>query len=126
MNKIKFLISALCLTTMSFAYSQTNAANFSDESAIWQKTNNGFVSTFTVEVSADGLAEIKEKYNDLGSSVSYRIISQGDNSHTIVMTFNSDVPKMYLHKMLIYIGCENVFISGQKMSLDELANFLSH
>jgi hypothetical protein len=125
MNKVKFLISAASLMFAALVFGQTNAANFESEAVVWQKTDAGFVSTFTVEASADGLAQIKERYDGLGQNVSYKIVSTNNNTHTIMMTFSFETSEFYLHKMLIFIGCQSVTIGDKTLSMEELANYLS-
>lgn len=124
MIKIQFLTMAVSLMLTGMVTAQTTSANFESESAVWQKTNAKSTSTFTVEATADGIATIKERYDDLGQGISYQVVSVGDNMYTITMTFISDYEAIYLHKMLIYIGCQFVIVGDNKMDMDAFANYL--
>jgi hypothetical protein len=124
MTKIKFVFAALSMMFVGLLSAQTSSANFENEAVIWQESNGKFTSTFTVETSADGIATIKERYDDLKQSVSYQVVALGNEKYTITMSFGPDHHAAYLHKMLVYIGCQVVVVAGKKMTMDEFANYL--
>jgi hypothetical protein len=125
MNKLKILVSTLAFTAVSFVYGQTTQATFASSSEVWSQSGSQHVSEFTVIANQDGLNQIQEKYNGLGSDVSFIVKNSTGNSHTLEMTFSDAVQKIYLHKMLLFIGCETVKIGTQEMSLDNFAATLS-
>jgi hypothetical protein len=124
MNKLKTLVSAVAFVATSFVYGQTSQANFNSESEIWKPAGNLHVSEFTVSADQDGLNQIQERFDGLGSDVSYTILSSDGNEHTIEMKFTAAVQKQYLYKMLLFIGCETVKIGSQEMTLDNFNGLL--
>lgn len=124
MKNLKFIISSAFLMLVSISFGQTSQATFESDDAVWQQSTVGHVSTFTVTAGSDALAQIKERYDGLGSSVKYSIESINQNTHTITMTFNNEVSPVYLHKMLLYIGCQTVVINESSMTMDDFMNYL--
>lgn len=119
MNKLKFLISAASLMLAGFVFGQANTASFSSEAAIWQKTDGGSVSTFTVNASPSDLASIKERYDGLGNSVQYSVESIDENTHIFTMTFDKEIGSSYLYKMLMYIGCQTVVVGDKSYEIND-------
>ena len=124
MNKLKTLVSAVAFVATSFVYGQTSQANFSSAAEIWKPEANLPVSEFTVSADQDGLNQIQERFDGLGSDVTYTIVNSEGNQHTIEMKFTQAVQKQYLYKMLLFIGCETVKIGDQEMSLDNFNGLL--
>ena len=116
MRKINVLLGIIAFMTTSLVAAQTMQANFVNEEAIWSTTENGQSSTFTVNTDENGIAEIREKYNNLGSSISYQILADKAGSYQITMKFGPETYKVYIYKMLLYMGCDSVKISDKIMS----------
>jgi len=125
MNTVKFLLSAAAIVFAASSFGQTSQVTFSNDAAVWQKTDKGSVSTFTFQADSDALALIKERYDGLGQSVAYEISSVNENTHTISMTFDQEISPIYLNKMLIFIGCQTVVVGEDTMTLEEFTNYLS-
>ncbi len=124
MKNLKFLIASTFLMLVSVSFGQTSQATFESEAAVWQQSEAGHVATFTISAGSEALALIKERYDGLGSSVKYAIASIDQNTHTITMTFSHEVSAVYLHKMLLFIGCQTVVINESSMSMDDFMNYL--
>ncbi len=118
MKTLKTLVSILVLSVSGMAIGQTSQAHFSSQNEIWKQVENQHVSEFTVVANSAALAQIQEKYSNLGSDVQFMVKNSTGNNHTIEMKFSSNVHKSYLYKMLLYIGCETVKIGSNTMSLD--------
>ncbi len=125
MRKINVLLGILAFMTTSLVAAQTMQANFVNEEAIWSTTENGQSSTFTFNTDENGIAEIREKYNNLGSSISYQIVADKAGSYQITMNFGPETHKVYMYKMLLYIGCESVKISDKIMSMEDFLQLIS-
>jgi len=125
MNKLKSLVSTVAFAAVSFVYGQTSQVSFVDESAVWSSSGTQHVSEFKVTADQSGFAQIQERYNGLGSDVSYVVKNSVGDVHTIEMTFSDSVHKTYLYKMLLFIGCETVKIGNDVMSLDNFSAMLS-
>ncbi len=124
MNKVKSIISVVFLFITAFVYGQTNSVRFDNESSIWQKVEKGHSSVFIINASTDVMEVVKERYNAVGHSVSYKVESIDENTHVVTMFFDEEISPVYLHKMLLYIGCESVDIAGKKMDMDSFIKFL--
>jgi hypothetical protein len=119
MNQFKFLFSAASIMFAALVFGQTTTATFSSDAAIWQKTDAGNVSTFTVNASLTDLAVIKERYDGLGNSVEYSVESVDENTHIITMTFDKEIGSSYMYKMLMYIGCQTVVVGDKSYDINE-------
>jgi hypothetical protein len=125
MRKINVLLGIIAFMTTSLVAAQTMQANFVNEEAIWSTTENGQSSTFTVNTDENGIAEIREKYNNLGSSISYQILADKAGSYQITMKFGPETYKVYIYKMLLYMGCDSVKISDKIMSMEDFLQLIS-
>jgi hypothetical protein len=125
MRKINVLLGIIAFMTTSLVAAQTMQANFVNEEAIWSTTENGQSSTFTVNTDENGIAEIREKYNNLGSSISYQILADKAGSYQITMNFGPETYKVYIYKMLLYMGCDSVKISDKIMSMEDFLQLIS-
>jgi hydroxymethylpyrimidine pyrophosphatase-like HAD family hydrolase len=119
MTKFKILFSAASIMFAALVFGQATTVRFSSDAAIWQKTDAGNVSTFTVNASLTDLAVIKERYDALGNSVKYAVASLDENTHIITMTFDKEIGSSYLYKMLMYIGCQTVFVGDKSYDIND-------
>jgi hypothetical protein len=125
MKTYKSILSAAILLCASFVFAQTSSVSFDNEASIWQKAEKGHSSVFTIYVSTDVLEVVKERYNAVGHSVTYKVESIDENTHVITMYFDEEISPIYLHKMLLYIGCESVVIGGKQLDMDSFIKLIA-
>jgi hypothetical protein len=125
MKTIKLFICTLSVVMTFMTFAQAPLVTFVDEASVWKQVGDQFVSEFKVTASEENLNIIKQNYDSLGSMVSYSVKNSSGNVHTIEMKFSQDIPKIYLHKMLLFIGCQNVVLGGSTMTLDDFAATLN-
>lgn len=123
MKTLKTLVSFIVIIGASVVYGQTSQANFSSQNDIWKPSGNQHISEFKVEADAYGLSQIQELYSGLGDDVQFILKNSTANTHTIELKFSSAVHKVYLYKMLVYIGCNSVKIGSQTLTIDEFSTF---
>jgi 3-deoxy-D-arabino-heptulosonate 7-phosphate (DAHP) synthase len=63
-------------------------------------------------------------FEGLGDDVTYTVNSDG-NIRTVEMTFSSAVEKPYVYKMLLVLGCQEVVIAGQSMTINDFLAMLN-
>lgn len=125
MNKLKTLVSTVALVAAGFVYGQTSQADFSSEAEIWKQSGNQHVSEFTFNADQIGLSQIQERFDGLGSDVTYTVKNSNGNAHTIEMKFSDAVHKSYVYKMLLFIGCETVKVGSDVLSMENFVALLS-
>jgi hypothetical protein len=125
MKTFNLFFSIIALITSGFVSAQTKMASFESEDEIWYITEQGYSSSFTVEASQEELDVIKERFDNLGSSISYSVNTVEGDNHQIIMNFDAQISKVYLYKMLLYIGCSEVSIGEKKMDLNEFLQLIS-
>ena len=124
MNRIKSLITVCAFFAVGLTFGQAPQVNFENQDAIWKKQGNVNVSNFSVQAGQKDVAQIKERYDGLGSGVSYTISQNDGNTHKIQMQFDEGIDKVYLYKMLLFIGCEQVIIADEQLTIDGFLNLL--
>lgn len=125
MNTIKSLLTACAFFAVGLTYGQAPEVHFHDQDAIWKKQGNVNVSEFSVNAGSEDVNQIKERFDGLGSGVTYTITQTEGNEHKIQMQFEESIDKVYLHKMLLFIGCENVYVVEEQIGLDSFLILLS-
>lgn len=125
MRKMNVLLGVLSFMATSLLSAQISEVHFENENSVWYKTDSGQSATFTVNADENAIAEIKTKYDNLGSAVSYIIESDKSGIYQITMNFNAEIHKVYLYKMLLFIGCEFVHVSEKKMNMDAFLQYVS-
>lgn len=125
MKTVKIFLSSVAVLMAFMTFAQAPEVTFVDETAVWKQVGNHFVSEFKVTANETNLNIIKQNYDGLGESVSYLVKNSTGNIHTIEMKFSQDIPKTYLYKMLLFIGCQNVVIGSNSMTLENFAATLN-